>query len=167
MRLMKFESFIESEYLYHTTHIVYVNSILYDDRLRVSLTSDNACTRDFKCISLTRDEHFFYDNQPFRFKLNKRKLLSDYDIEPYIDPIFDGEDLESEEVIKEDIKPLHEYIESIQFDPNQYYEDDEIELIYNNLKDYIEKYHLSFEIKIKGEFVESEVESILEIKKYI
>lgn len=165
MNLLKFESFGKSNYLYHTTHIVYVNSILIDDYLMSSMTSDNSCTRDFKCVSLTRDDWFFYDNQPIRFKLNRDKLSSDYDIEPYIDPIFDGEDLESEEVIKEDIKPLHKYIESIQFDPNQYYEDGDIEMIYDNLRNYLMRYKIPFEININGKFIKSRIEDILRYEK--
>ena len=159
--LMVFEEFGSSDYLYHTPHIVYLNNILKDNMLRKFCTSENSCTREFEAVSLTRDEKFFYDEQVFKFKLNRKKLSKNYDIEQYIDPLFNGEDKEQEEITRENIYPLNKYLEAIQFNPNGYIEDGDIDMVYYPLKSYLEKYKIPFEIFEDGVFITKDV-SILE-----
>lgn len=160
-----YDNFKGNEYLYHTPYIAFVDNILDSNYLKSSLTSENGCSRDFKCVSLSRSSEMFYDDQPIRFKLNRYTLEIDYKLESYIDPLFNKEDLEEEEVVRKDIKPLHKYLTSIQFDPSQHYEEGDIEMIYRSLNTYIDTYNTLFEIKIDNMFLKSHFKDILKYLK--
>ena len=164
MYIKTFESFGKGRYLYHTPHIVYLNAILKKNKLISQHTYANACTRNFDCVSLTRDPNLFYDEQPFQFKLNRTKLNRDYELESYIDPIFGGADLEKEEIIKKDIYPLHKYIKSIQFNPQMNYEKGDIEMVYDTLSEYVKKHDITFELIEGGSISNKTVEDLKNFK---
>ena len=146
-----FESlFGEGDYLYHTPHITSFGIILISDHLRAQCSYENACTRDFNAVSLTRDPKLNYDEQPLQFKLNRKKLEEKYKLQSYIDPIFKGRDLEKEEVVTEDINPLSYFIESIQLtgDVNiiYYTDNNDVENIIPGLDKYLKQYpHIKLE----------------------
>lgn len=143
-------TFGTSKFLYHTTHIVYFPRILKTNRLISQINSANANTREFPAISMSRDDVFFYDEQPFRFKLDRSKLSQDYEIEPYLDPIFDGRDPEKEEISRKTIDNLSKYLVTIQistYEPILSYLDiNEVKESLESLDEYLQKHtHIKLE----------------------
>jgi hypothetical protein len=154
MKFIKlFESFTRSDNLYHTPHIVYFNPILSSDSLLAHQTKENACSREFPAVSLTRNMQLCYDEQPLQFKINRSRLEAKYKVESYVDPIYNGQDLEEEEITRVHIDPLSAVLDAIQFTPSmmKWVEPEDIEDIIPVLDQYLKKHpHVKFEIIVDG-----------------
>lgn len=124
MRFVKlFEQFVEESYLqgsraplYHSTSIFFAASILQEDRLKGPRRNFGGF-KSPDIISLTRDKHFIYNQNPVTFVIDQEKLKQDHKVRP-VDffgklGTYNNKGEEAEEEVLSNVENLHKYLVAV------------------------------------------------------